>query len=151
MESVTDSAEIGYAAGLFDGEGCLSTSPYARPSGLRHHCDIFLGMQNRAALERFQRVVGVGTITRRHDLWMYWVSGAKSGHVVRMLLPYLTAKREAAALYVEFAATFSLKNKKPLPEDIAATRADLSTRIRQLMRIDARQFRPESVAALTED
>lgn len=144
-------AEIAYAAGLFDGEGGFSTSVYARhddgkADGTRHHCSLCVGMQNLAALERFNAAVGnVGRISRRHDLWMLQINGQCAGRAAQVLLPYLTVKREQGALFIEFAATFSPHNKKPLHPDIVEKRRDLSLRIRYLMRADARQFRTADV------
>lgn len=142
MTTECQCAEAAYAAGLFDGEGCISVSPYttAEERG-RFHCDVYLGMQSLAGLELFQRVVGVGKITRRVDLWMFQASGSKAADVLQTLLPYLRVKREAARLFLEFAATFSARNRKPLPADILAIRHDLSRRIREIAKADSLFFR----------
>lgn len=134
--------DIAYCAGLFDGEGCLSTSPYTTRDGReRFHCDIFLGMQNFEAVDAFRQVMGVGSVTRRSSVWMFQTTGAKAAKSVRMILPYLRAKREAAQLFVEFADTFSAHHKKPLADDIVLKRRELSMEIRRLMRVDRTSFR----------
>lgn len=132
--------EIAYCAGLFDGEGCISTSQYfTQDERERYHTSIFLGMQDLATVEFFQRVVGLGSVNRRSDgLWMFQASGAKAANVLRVLAPYLRTKREAALLFVEFAATFSAKNRKPLPSEIMDVRRDLARRIHDVIYANAK-------------
>ena len=141
--SSSDPIELAYCAGLFDGEGCISVSPYSAEQharGYRFHCDVFLGMQDLRTVERFQRTVGVGSVKHRADgLWMWHTSGAKAAQMMRLLVPHLCAKREAALLFVEFAATFSASNRKPLPLEIVTSRSDLSRRIRHAMSLNAEE------------
>lgn len=139
-------ADVAYSAGIFDGEGCISVSPYRTPDGReRFHCDIFLGMQSRSTLEFFQRTVGTGKIQRRKDIWMLSASGAKAAHVLKTVLPFLRTKKVEAQLFLEFAATFSARGPKPTPTAVVDRRRELSTRIRSLMRADAQTFHPNGV------
>ena len=52
-----DEAVIAWAAGVFEGEGCISLSPRA--------CRLSLEMTDRDVVERFGRVVGVGHVSPR--------------------------------------------------------------------------------------
>ena len=143
--------DLAAAAMMLDCEGCLSVSPYVQAGRTRFHCDIFVGMQNRAVLEFFQQVVRVGSISRRSDCWMYQTSGAKAARAVKMLLPYLRVKREAASLFVEFAATFNSHGQKPTPTDVVEKRHDLSKRIRAFMKADSLSFRSTELLAVEDD
>lgn len=139
-------ADVAYSAGIFDGEGCISVSPYRTSDGRdRFHCDVYVGMQSRTTLEFFQRTVGTGQIKRRKDIWMFQASGAKAVHVLKAVLPFLRAKKAEAQLFVEFAATFNARGPKPTPMAVIERRRELSTRIRSLMRADAQTFHPNGV------
>lgn len=144
------SADLAYCAGIFDGEGCLSVSPYpVEKDRTRFHCDIFIGMQHKGTLEFFQRTVGTGNLTRRKDLWMFQTSGAKASHICKVLMPYLRTKKVQAALFIEFAATFGGQGGKglvkPTPADVVAVRLRLSEQIRTLMKSDALAFHSNGV------
>lgn len=97
-------AEIAWAAGLFEGEGCARvrrdrrTHDYISPY-------VNLRMTDEGPVREFARIVGFGHINRRKngsglphhkDLWC-WESGSKQD-VPRMkiLLPYLFSRRKAA-------------------------------------------------------
>jgi hypothetical protein len=97
---VTREAEIAYAAGIFDGEGCIT--------GTRGKNDIHIAvtMGDEDCIRRFGRIVGCGTIGvqtqftdpgPRKPMWRWQADGAKAERIVRLLLPYLGQRRTARA------------------------------------------------------
>lgn len=145
---MTNALDLAYCAGLFDGEGCVSVSSYMTDTGRsRFHCDLVIGMQNYSALELIKNTVETGSINRRSDCWVYQASGAKAVSVAKKLLPYLRVKREAVALFIEFAATFNPHGPKPTPTDVVEKRHILSQRIRAVMKADALSFRSDVMLA----
>jgi hypothetical protein len=84
---VTDT-EIAWAAGLFDGEGSVTIKK-------RGGATIQLGMTDLPLVERFTRVVGVGSISgpriqpNRKPSWVWFACGLNAVSVARLLLPYV--------------------------------------------------------------
>jgi ribosomal protein S27AE len=93
--------EIAWAAGLFEGEGCISAASDGRPR-------MTLLMTDRETVERFGRVIGRGTVQKEvrgkipahhKDKWR-WYLGRRDdvGEVWALLSPWLgTRRRERGA------------------------------------------------------
>lgn len=133
---------LAYCAGVMDSEGCLSVSPYSikGTDKIRYHCDLFIGMQNLHCLNFIQKTVGAGTITKRKDCWMLQATGPKASHILKLLIPYMVVKKQAAEIFQEFAATFVKGNVKPITTSVANLRQELSEQIRQYNKADAKAF-----------
>lgn len=89
--------DIAWAAGLFEGEGCIHLNS-------QRYLWVSLASTDQDVLERFCRIVGVGSArpkkkARPHHKpsWQWQVTGGKGVHVLRMLLPELGERRGAAA------------------------------------------------------
>ena len=88
---------IAWAAGLFEGEGCISSGR----AGIR----LSLGMTDKDVVEKFLSIVGVGTIGKptslpnRKPCW-YWVlyKVEHSQAVLAALWPFLGQRRRARAV-----------------------------------------------------
>lgn len=138
--------DLAYCAGLVDSEGCISVSPYIVDNNRqRFHCDLYVGSQNKKCLEFLQGTVGAGCITKRKDIWMFQASGPQASHVLRLLTQFMIVKKDQAELFIEFAATFSRHQSKPLTADILAKRMKLSTEIRLLNKKDSSSFHKNGV------
>jgi hypothetical protein len=91
-----DTHELAWAAGLFDGEGHVSTKSNGGPRNRRISANV--GQKDRRVLDRFQAAVGVGKIyQRRSDGLFYWDTAAKDRvhRVMWMLWLWLSpVKRE---------------------------------------------------------
>jgi hypothetical protein len=99
---VTD-PELAWAAVLFEGEGCISSSP-GRSARLQ------LGMTDLDVVERFHRVMGIGKVygpytpktppgaAPRKTQWT-WLAGGRADVLTGLskLLPWLGARRRAKA------------------------------------------------------
>lgn len=101
---MSDPIQIAWAAGLFEGEGCISSTPKV---GTRARNRVLaLVMTDRDIVERFHRVVGgVGTFRSRRltndkwkDQWEWRCTGwGEIVHVLTLLGPHLGERRSAAA------------------------------------------------------
>jgi hypothetical protein len=105
MQQVT-SEEVAWAAGLFEGEGCISV--YQREYGAKIQPQIRLGMTDADVVARFARIVGCGSVTVSHgpkhqaNGWKplhQWVvyEAEKVRTVLNLLMPYLGERRSAKA------------------------------------------------------
>jgi hypothetical protein len=92
-------AEIAWAAGLFEGEGSIS---YARRGGVPR---LTLGSTDFDVVERFLNVIGRGGIRANKiragnkplKTWSAWTA-PDCIYVLKLLLPWLGARRRAKAL-----------------------------------------------------
>ena len=126
---------VGWAAGLFDGEGCISATfqPYA-------HLQVSVANSHRRALEWFRVVVGSGKVymigkpTRKTRTKWQWRIGSRADveRVLSLLLPFLVIKR------MEAKATLSFLKR-------SAKRRRLRMRIDLLIRTTGREW--ESLVA----
>lgn len=92
------SEQLAWAAGLFEGEGCIELSPKR----------LTLEMTDQDTVERFAAIVGVGRITPRppsqphHKSSWRWQTAAweQVFHVLDAFYPWLCARRRERALIV---------------------------------------------------
>jgi len=62
IRELQNSSELAWAAGFFDGEGCVFIRTYQRKSGPASYLSLSVSQTDRELLERFQEAVGVGKI-----------------------------------------------------------------------------------------
>jgi hypothetical protein len=113
---VATEAEIAWAAGFFEGEGYITYSRHALKGGERRYPSLGLNNTDREALDRFHRIVGVGSIADRYsagypkaaahhkDAWIWrTTTRADAERVYRLLEPWLSSRRheQAAAAFDE--------------------------------------------------
>ena len=92
---------IDWAAGLFEGEGCIVAN---RPGKRRY--ELKLGMTDKDIVSRFAEVIGLGSITfvpstnPKHKDQYHWLLTGKSKvrSVLIKLLPFFGERRAYAAL-----------------------------------------------------
>jgi hypothetical protein len=97
---ITPPADIAWAAGLFEGEGCFTST---RRVNLTPRAE--LRTTDIDVLQRFARIVRVGTIRserasgpRHHKpVWAWSAGGANAIAVAELLLPHLGARRTKRA------------------------------------------------------
>lgn len=100
---------LAYLAGFFDGEGCINISKYRRNDRNNHKEYSFLRIQasnlDITPLNLFKNTFGCGSFhqDKRSGCWA-WASTStvKNKEVLRMLLPFLLVKREAAKEALEW-------------------------------------------------
>lgn len=112
-----------WAAGLFDGEGCISFSNGDAPVVIR------LNMQDKAAVTQFGKITGLkvhGPYLERngHKKWEVWAATHVAAAVLRYLGRWLVTKRDKARLALRIADTAVTQGKRPTTRQLA-TRARL--------------------------
>jgi hypothetical protein len=99
---------IGYAAGLFDGEGNINYAQYncKNPSGKvykKWNVAMEIAMTDLDCIKNFYDIVKVGSIhfkgigkgsMGKKDQWRWRCSHQKALHLAKLFLPYAVAKRE---------------------------------------------------------
>lgn len=134
--------ELAWAAGFFDGEGCIYLRAGKGIAGWQLLCS--LGQSDDSPLEEFQRIVGgVGFVGRRHypkrsnrrPCWAWQTSSQKAEDVLRLLLPFLRVKRSQAVAALEFQETYPEKPYgygNPIPSEVVEERGRLAKKVKAL-------------------
>lgn len=90
-----------WCAGLFDGEGCLSSSMSVDGNVT---LSLSLGMSHEPSVRRFAEAFGLGvyehrlTKVGRKRMWNTWASGPAVALIVQQLKPYLFTKTRQAEI-----------------------------------------------------
>jgi hypothetical protein len=98
-------ADLGYAAGFFDGEGCISI-------GKNGAIDIRITNTSISVLTKLMNIFG-GSITNRTQKvnkkqYAYSLYGDNGIEFLKLLLPYLVEKQQQANTIIEY---YSLRNE----------------------------------------
>lgn len=98
--------EVAWAAGLFEGEGCLTINHKSYKSGVHSYPRVQMNITDKETLDRFHEVVGVGKIYSHKNgsylsnkpQWR-WQIATKEGvrEVIEQLYPWLSERRQARA------------------------------------------------------
>jgi hypothetical protein len=127
-----------YAAGLFDGEGCIYIA--ARRHG-RYVLRVTVSMTNRANVEWLATVFG-GKAVWRHPpshvasgnlpQWRWELNSARAGRFLAMTRPWLQTKARAADIGLELQSRMSVggNGRGGLPPGELAAREALRMRLR---------------------
>jgi hypothetical protein len=86
--------DVAWAAGLFEGEGCISVQP-SRGSKVA----LYLGSKDHDVVHRFHELFGGNLTVRKTQNFLMWYTGRKSVvvGVLTKLLPYLGKRRAEKA------------------------------------------------------
>lgn len=129
-----------WSAGLFDGEGCITSSK---------QCNLFtlcciLTMTCRETVDRFHRITGVGTVCsipakgKWKAKWQFQAVHEDAVHIANLLLPYSVTKRKQLELAVEYGEKCidreirNRRNGESLPESIRFHRQFIYEELREL-------------------
>ena len=134
MKTLSD-REIGYLAGFFDGEGCVSIDQHIHTkrgiAGLRtFSINVRISNVNLEVLEWFQSLVGGHIYTHdkpkgnRKPNWQIYLSGKPAKQLFDAIEPFVIVKRRQIALVREF---YVLQGKR-----VPQARAALWERMREL-------------------
>lgn len=106
--------KVAWAAGVFDGEGCITINKQRPGTGGRknvnHRLYIKVTMGHLPTVERLQDIFGKGTITLQksakghNDAHTWWVASREAGEVLGLMRQYLITKAAEADLAFEFLA-----------------------------------------------
>lgn len=108
-----DPCAVAWAAGIIDGEGCITITKQQPGSGGRvnvsHRMFVKVTMGHQPTVERLRAIFGLGTITvqrgtRWNDAYTWWAATRDAGRVLNAVRPHLVTKAEEADIALEFLA-----------------------------------------------
>ena len=135
---------VAWAAGILDGEGCITMNRQRPGTGGRinpsHRLFVKVTMGHRPTVDRLREIFGVGSVhvqrsARWNDAYSWWVASRQAGFVLRTVRPYLVTKAAEAELAMEFLAlpsgtTGGRLGNAPLPPELIAERERLFVALR---------------------
>jgi len=142
-EGLTD-AELGWAAGILDGEGCIGI--YGRAGrrtdgGLGLHALVSVGNTDFRMILKLKDLFGgnISSLQRdsrpnRRAAITWRTSGRHAGRVLERVLPFLVVKREQAEVALAFIATMRMGGR--LSQEVKDERDHLRTKAQSLKRFD---------------
>lgn len=99
-------ADLGWAAGLIDGEGCIYL--HARRNRTGYTLSIAVSNANPVNIQELHRILGIGSVAlqrrkkgvkpQHRPVWRWQVSSIGAEIVLRAILPHLRGKREEARI-----------------------------------------------------
>jgi hypothetical protein len=150
---VTITLDDRYAAGLFDGEGWVRVSKWAKPNSIHTRYQILLaiGMSHAPVIRSLHNTYGgslnVNPHSRRNpkhrDQFLWYCASQKAAAFLRRVVPYLVVKRDEAELALELQRSIDEWKHKlgchhavhPQRDEIFAYREDLARRITELKHV----------------
>lgn len=138
--------DLSWAAGFFDGEGCVYIQHHQGLTGHQDHFELALEISSISltALEKFQSVFALGKIRILHEAghkenwrraYRYRLSSVKASNVLKALLPYLTTKKLEALVASDSLLAWGYSSRfTGLPTEITEHRREASVRLKQLKR-----------------
>lgn len=146
--TMTKLCDLCWAAGVVDGEGCITISRQRGGAGGRinvhHRLYLKVTMGHKPTVERLRSILGVGSIqeqrsTKGHNTaWSLWIGGNQAADTIRRLRPFLFTKSAEADVALEFAVLPRHlvggrdDNRKRLPASLIAKRESCFERLRDL-------------------
>lgn len=137
----TEKEDLAWAAGFFDGEGCISIQ---RSGSLPHHLYLSVSQVDPRPLARLMSAFG-GTVRRvkpRNNQRPYstWqITGRKAADALANIYEFLRSKREQAAVALAFQGSMDRNGAragKKLTEQEWADRAVFASQVKALKRVD---------------
>lgn len=134
--------ECAWAAGIIDGEGCLTIRARepVKPGtwSVSHSLFLKVTMGHKPTVERLAEMFGVGSVhmqdsrgERLNASWTWWVASRKAHVVLLAVRPYLVTKAHEADIGLEFlSGPMTARGRHRLPPEVVAERE----RLRILMR-----------------
>lgn len=95
--------DVIWAAGFFDGEGCVSIVRQVKYGKLYHWLDISVYQNHSASLELLRELFG-GSVRPEQNAWKWRACGPTAGNALHEMTPYLRVKRAQAEVAVLFQA-----------------------------------------------
>jgi len=92
-----------WAAGFFDGEGCISIGKPSGPKSTHYRMTVKVAQKIDTPLKVLQRYWG-GSLwcDERYGSWQWQVCGENASNFLMDVLPYLIVKRKHAKLAISF-------------------------------------------------
>lgn len=141
--------ELAYLAGFFDGEGCISVSPYKASHGnVGYQLIVAVSQNDGRALEPFARRWG-GKINvasgHLYDRTCGWSVGSNRAlRCLADLRPYLRAKQEEAVIALTWPATEIRGRGHVLAAEVFNQRREIWCRLKEIKRARKVMIPPDS-------
>ena len=136
--------DLAYAAGIIDGEGCITITEHKGKDGIGHSTYFLrclVSMNDYNIIEWLHSTFTLGSVymikdkrlTTRKTCWCWNVGGSKCGNFLELVLPYLKLKQPQAKLGIKFQQHRQTHRPfKPLNEDEMAQAIDNFNQMRRL-------------------
>ena len=125
-----DRISLAYAAGIIDGEGCISIGKSSQRANI-YSANVAVGMKFNTIpkwlKEKYGGNISLGK-TREAHIWQ--ISGLAAGRLIESFLPYLKEKKRQANIFLEYMKTIDHRWVK-LDKDVAETRKDIYFRLKK--------------------
>lgn len=131
--------EIGWCAGIIDGEGCITLCKDGKKQSIRS--EVTVNMTHEATVRRLHGLFRHGTVyfcpntkAKYKPTWRWRVCNLQAVAIVMQLQPYLFTKNEQAKLLIEFAEKCWLPNTggQAVSEEVKILREVLYMEMREL-------------------
>lgn len=147
--------DLAWAAGIIDGEGCISIQRCYHTANRPPCYTLFVtaGMVHKPTAERLRRLFGGCLYMKKprnpkHQVGWYWyVASRKAAEVLEIVYPYLFTKHKQAGLGIRFSKRQLVPRqyrRKPIPQAFLREREKLFWQIREGNRKGFRAVRKET-------
>lgn len=103
-----------WAAGFFDGEGCVTIRKRLRPIKIYYDLFIKITNTNKESVYKFKKLFTYGSIHSRKTItgkiaWEWCISGEKALNILNILKPFTVVKTEQINVAIEFQSMTGVK------------------------------------------
>jgi hypothetical protein len=123
-----------YAAGFFDGEGCVQIAH--RRNTKVFYLKISAVQKNPKPLRILQGLFGGGIRTRKTAPFMWEAASQKAFHALQEMLPYLIVKRKPSEIALAFQSRIGRAIRNGVSDKEAAERLHMREEIQRLNHLD---------------
>lgn len=134
--------ELGWVAGIVDGEGCIGAYPTV-PSG-RLCLSFQVGTTSAVTAYKLKELVGGCVCCEQRKgvlktVYVWQVTQKPAGRILKMLLPHLVEKQEQARVAIEFVQTIGLKGHptdgRRVSAAVVEVREELAQKLKDLKHV----------------
>lgn len=136
--------EIGWTAGVVDGEGCIALYRHSQSGkkGFSYYLSVKVSQVDARLPRRLQEMWG-GRFrpqswqkrpVHHRQAWEWTVDGEAARDLLRAILPLLVVKKEQAEVALEFEGGYQFSGR-PLPEEEKMRRENIRYRLAVLKRV----------------
>lgn len=110
--------DLSWAAGFFDGEGCISFAKRIRNKNPEYELTLTIGQANISPLRKFQKLFG-GRLRKDNLGYFRWYSNSKETlKILKLIKPYMFLKKKEAQIALLYEHLYTGKGSKASLEDL---------------------------------
>lgn len=136
-------SEKAYLAGIIDGEGCISYTPWINKAdgNKRYKLTLTVANTKKPLLIWIKKKLGFGTVINKGkwktnpnhaDVWNYIVCNQLAENVLKSIYKYLVIKQGHAKIAIEMRKTFSIGQNQTMSKTRKNKRENLLSKLRKL-------------------